>query len=69
MYSKLRYKLKSIYLILTAHSYYIISNKGASFDLPNIREALEALQDELEDMERYIDDMITDLILAERDAD
>lgn len=66
---RLIYKLKSIYLILVATSYYIISDKGASFELPEYRDVLEALQDELEDMERYVDDMITDLILAERDAD
>lgn len=69
MYSKLRYKLKSMWLVLIARSYYIISDKGAEFELPERRDVLEALQDELEGMDRYLEDMITDLILEERDLD
>lgn len=64
---KLLYKLKSIFLILIAHSYYVISDKGASFELPEYRPALEALQDELESMDIHLEDRINDMILAERD--
>lgn len=62
-------RLKSIYLILIliSNAYYIISDKGAAFKLPEYRPALEALQDELENMDIYLEDMITDLILEERD--
>lgn len=64
---KLKYKLKSIYLILFSSAYYVVSEKGASFDLPRHRGLLEALQDELEDMDKWVEELITDLILEERD--
>jgi len=65
----LLYKFRSAYLIFRATSYYIISDAGATFDLPERRDVLEALQDELDSMDRYLEDMITDLILEERDQD
>ena len=64
---KLKYRLKSIFLILIARSYYVISDKGASFELPLVKDVLEALQDEIEQVDLYVEDLITDIILEERD--
>jgi hypothetical protein len=68
MYRKFRQRLISIYLVITARAYYVISNKGASLELPEERPVLEALQDELDDMDRYLEDTIMELILEERDT-
>ncbi len=67
MFQKLRYRLISIYLIATAHSYYVISDKGASMELPENRKVLEALQEELEQFDHWVDELVMELTLAERD--
>ena len=64
---KLKYKLKSIYLILFSSAYYVISNKGSSFELPRHRGLLEALQEELEQVDNWVEELVTEMILEERD--
>lgn len=62
----LRYRLIGLYLVLTSRAYYIVSNKGASILMPEIKELLEAVQDELEDFDHYLEQTIMDLILEAR---
>lgn len=60
-------KLKTLILLLFSSSYYVVTNKGTAFGLPRHRQLLEALQDELENLDRYVEDTIMELILEERD--
>jgi hypothetical protein len=64
---KCKYLLKSIYLLLISKSYVIITNKGSSMMLPAERPVLEDAQDVLEKFDIYLEELINDLILEERD--
>jgi hypothetical protein len=58
-----------MYLIATSRAYYVITDKGASMILPENRLVLEALQDELEQFDGWVEELVTELILEERDLD
>jgi hypothetical protein len=60
-------KLKSILLILFSGGYYVVANRGTSFNLPKHKELLEAMQDELEALDIHLEELISEIILEERD--
>ena len=64
---KFKYLIKSIYLLIVSSSYVIFTNKGSSFMVPEDRELLENIQDELNILDEHLEELITDLILEERD--
>jgi hypothetical protein len=58
-------KLKAIWYILESKGFYIITNRGACFNLPAHKEVLEAMQDEIAELDMHLDDLIIDLTLEE----
>ena len=66
---KLLYKIRSLWLLLFSDAYVLLTDKHYGYAIPNNRELMERVQDELENLDHQLEEDINELILNERDED
>ena len=64
---KLLYKVRSLWLLIFSNAYVLLTDKHYGYAIPENRELMERIQEELEILDLQLEEDINDMILAERD--
>ncbi|MEI7632109.1 MAG: hypothetical protein WCJ60_02200 [bacterium] len=63
---KLLYKVRSLWLLVFSNAYVLLTDKHFGYAIPENRELMERIQEELEILDLQLEEDINELLLMER---